>query len=462
MLFIRCVFAGLRVTPTPARMTRKAVESRSGRSRTLDVIDQTSGRRHQLQTDVGQMARAAVIPVICTSLSLVIGRIVACCSQHDKQGPCAVASSARTGTLNDRGRHVLLERSQNINTPIDDPPDTNFTMSPPAQPYQPYAALHTDAAMKGPGDTRPTALQVVKDLDATGAFTGKTAVITGCSTGLGVETARALYEAGMALFLTARDMKRLGWRDRRHRHQQHSLPAWPELVSNSSTAEGDRDSSRFSRQRAQGGCRDPFAHGFETHIGTNHMSHFLLFQLLKPALLSAGTADCPSRVINLSSAGHIRSGIHFDDISWTAKPSEYERWTGYGQSKTANIYMANSITRHYSCRHLIGLSVHPGGIFTELGKHMTDDDRKRIDLAKMTPRMKNVEQGAATTVWATLTPHFNSVANGGRYLCDVGESGPLKDRFPAGPGYAAHAYDEQSEERLWEISCAAVGVSSQE
>nr|POE87335.1 short-chain dehydrogenase tic 32, chloroplastic [Quercus suber] len=357
-------------------------------------------------------------------------------------------------------------------------------MSPPTQPYRPYAAVHQEAVMNGPGDARPTAIQVVKDLKAIGGSVGKTAVITGCSTGLGVETAKALYEAGMTLFLTARDMKRLEgviddivansatFPPSQTSSSKPPRPAGVEIHLDSlqSVREGaatiisQTPSINFLITNA-GVMATPYGltvDGFETQLGTNHMAHFLLFQLLKPALLTAAKPDSPSRVVTLSSTGHARAGIQFDDMSWTADPAKYDKWVGYSQSKTANIYMASSITRHYGARHLIGLSVHPGGIMTELAKHMDDADMNRIRFDDMTPRMKNLEQGAATTVWATLSPHFDSVANGGRYLCDVGEGWLVEKPLPAGPGYVQHAFDEQSEERLWEISCAAVGVSSRD
>lgn len=99
--------------------------------------------------------------------------------------------------------------------------------------------------------------------------------------------------------------------------------------------------------------------GLELQIGTNHFAHFLLFQLLKPLLIqSAKESGTTSRVINLSSAGHRFGGVKLDDINLE---KDYEKWLSYGQSKTANIYMANSIDRHYGFQNLHGWSVHPGG-----------------------------------------------------------------------------------------------------
>lgn len=201
--------------------------------------------------------------------------------------------------------------------------------------------------------------------------------------------------------------------------------------------------------------------GFERQIGTNHMAHFLLFQLLKPLLIkSAKESGSLSRVINLSSAGHRFSGINFDDMYWDKHPENYNKWQSYGQSKTANVYMASSITRHYGSQGLVGLSVHPGGIWTELGRHLEQEDLERFSSNDLTKIFKSTEQGAATTVWAAVNPHFEDVNNTGRYLAETGESGPMPEGAGmAAHGYAKHLYDEEAEEKLWKISCQAVGVT---
>jgi NAD(P)-dependent dehydrogenase (short-subunit alcohol dehydrogenase family) len=197
--------------------------------------------------------------------------------------------------------------------------------------------------------------------------------------------------------------------------------------------------------------------GFETHMGSNHFGHFLFFQLLKPLLLSSSTPTQTSRLVTVSSYGHVLSPIRFDDMDFAK--SEYSPWLAYGQSKTANIYMANSVDRLYGSKGLHAVSLHPGVIFdTELCRYTTGDNM--AELGGMEPFKKiekNVEQGAATTVWAALTPHFND--KGGVYCADVGEAvaaGP--DAPVGGPEYASHAYDIEAEDRLWELSCKAVGV----
>lgn len=162
-------------------------------------------------------------------------------------------------------------------------------------------------------------------------------------------------------------------------------------------------------------------------------------------------------MINLSSAGHRLGGIRFDDINFTQQGS-YEKWSSYGQSKTANIYFSSSIERHYGKRGLHSLSLHPGAIQTELGRHLQQLDMEAMGLDKIEHVFKNVEQGAATTVWAAVSEHFEG-KNGGRYLAECGECGPMNPNAgPASGGFGPHIYDAEAEEKLWKLSYEAVGL----
>ena len=196
--------------------------------------------------------------------------------------------------------------------------------------------------------------------------------------------------------------------------------------------------------------------GFEMHFGTNHLAHFLLFQLVKPALLASSTPEFNSRVICLTSSGHRYSGIHFDNYNLDR---EYNASFGYGQSKTANIYMSNAIERKYGSRGVHGLAVHPGNIQTSLQRHVTQEQRERYKNEPGIPsNLKNTEQGAATTTLAAIGKDYEGV--GGRYLENAGEWGPVKQR-PFGPvevGYEEWAFDPEKEERLWKDSCKMVGI----
>ena len=273
-------------------------------------------------------------------------------------------------------------------------------MGPPTKPYQPYAKEYE--VCNGPGDQRPTALQVIKDCGAAGSMKGKVILITGCSSGIGAETFRALYETGAQLILTARNMTKLaevieGVKAKatiKDAPEPHSVEIHLDsLVSVRKAAEEFK--ARFDRldilicnagimATPEGKTED----GLELQIGTNHFAHFLFFQLVKPVLLSTTASGNSVRVIAISSAAHRRSGINFDDIN---SSQGYDKWVAYGQSKTANIYMANSIERHYGSKGLHGLSVHPGGIMTDLPRHLSAEDIKMFD--NMVHKFKSPEQG---------------------------------------------------------------------
>lgn len=350
-------------------------------------------------------------------------------------------------------------------------------MPPPQIPYQPYAHLHKDP--KGPGDQRPTCMQIIKDSNVIGRLNDKTILITGCSTGIGVETARALYETGAKLVLTVRDVAKgesVIEDIVSNATNKGSVGPRPELLElhldslSSVRKAADEFKSRFdgglniliTKAGVMAPPRGFTKDGFETQFGTNHLAHFLLSQLLKPLLLeSASKSGTTSRVVVVSSFGHSMSEVHFDDLDFDK--TGYEKWAAYGQSKTANIYMANSITRHYGDRNLIGLSLHPGGIMTELARHMEQADYEMLKIEELHHHFKSVDQGAATSVWAAVSPHFEGKEKGGVYLGDCGECGPLPEEVSTMPaGYAGHAYDEEKEERLWKISCEATGVSAED
>lgn len=160
----------------------------------------------------------------------------------------------------------------------------------------------------------------------------------------------------------------------------------------------------------------------------------------------------------VSSSGHRLSGIRFHDLNFSKEP--YNHWAAYGQSKTANIYMANSIERHYGARGLRGLSLHPGVILTTgLMRHVPESELQSIGTPEYFHGIEqSPEQGAATTVFAAVSPYFKN--RGGLYLADVGEAPPAAEGEPIGTaGYGDHAYDEEAEEKLWNLSYEAVGLA---
>ncbi|KAF5719470.1 WW domain-containing protein [Fusarium mundagurra] len=311
-----------------------------------------------------------------------------------------------------------------------------------------YTAVHANP--KGPGDARPTALKTIKDEGLEEKRQGQVFVITGTSSGIGIETVRAIATTGATLYLTARDLDKA----------KTALDG----IFDPSPAATLKKTSKIHCLIANAGIMAipdlRFTEdGHELQFGTNHLSHFLFLQLLKPALLAAASPDLPSQVVVLSSSSHNIHGIN-DSDNYSFGHGDYDPNVAYGQSKTANIYMANEIERRYDAQHLHATSVHPGVVATGLTRHMPPDAFKGMEYVY--PMMKSVEQGATTTVWATVGEAWKH--DGGKYLvdCDVARLAVDGDDKIVGPGYAPHAYDVEKAKRLWGDSNKLVGLEDEE
>jgi NAD(P)-dependent dehydrogenase (short-subunit alcohol dehydrogenase family) len=325
-----------------------------------------------------------------------------------------------------------------------------------------YAAAHKQP--QGPGDARPTALQIIQDEGVQGKLQGQVIVITGTSSGLGIETARALAATGATLYLTARDLNKAksaleGIFDPSRMELFEMDQASLSSVRAAAAAILSKTSKIHCLINNAGIMAIPdhrlTVNGHELQFGTNHLSHFLLFELLKPALLANASPTLPSRVVNLSSSSHNISGIN-DGNDYAFQSIKYDPNTAYGQSKTANIYMANEIERRYGASHLHATSVHPGLIQTSLTRHMPPSAFEGMD--HLGPLMKNPEQGAATSVWAAVGKDWEQ--EGGKYLvdCAVAEPGSGGEDKIITPTYAAYAYDAEKEGKLWKDSLRLVGL----
>lgn len=280
---------------------------------------------------------------------------------------------------------------------------------------------------------------------------GKVAVVTGASTGLGLETARALASVGAHVVLAGRDAARIDAAADTIRAQVPDASLEPGALDLTSLDAvrafadwylGTHDRLHLLINNA-GVMYTPLertAEGFEMQFGTNHVGHFLLTCLLVPALL----ADPPARVVNLSSGGHMGSDIVWDDPNFDRR--EYDKFSAYGQSKTANILFSVELDRRLGDRGVHAYAVHPGMISTELGRYMTKDDfaalmeRATSSPSGGMPPRKTVEQGAATSVWAATAPELDD--DGGTYLADC----EVTDQ------HAPWARDPESAERLWALT----------
>ena len=318
-----------------------------------------------------------------------------------------------------------------------------------------YAFVHETDQLDGPGDARPTAQQIINDSGLRDKLSGKVVLITGCSSGLGIETARALKSTGATIYVTVRDVAKgqsaLADILEPGRAEVLSL----DLTSLESVEACARDllgrTSTLNILINNAGImgipkREVSKDGFESQFQVNYLSHFLLFQRLKPTLLSSATEMFPSRVINVASSGHLKSPVHLDDLQ-LEKPGAYDPWLAYGHAKTATVYMANEIQRRYGSQRLVAFSLHPGGIWTGLQVHM--DVSKFKGDKSVEKSMKSTEQGAATTVWAAVDKDLRN--QGGLYLEDCQIAKPQGQG--SGRGHAEWAYNAEAEARLWKESC---------
>jgi len=291
------------------------------------------------------------------------------------------------------------------------------------------------------------------------SLSGKFAVVTGASSGLGVETVRALAGAGARVLMLARDQAKLQDVAEALRSADDKAQLDIEIVDLS-----DLDSVRhvcttilkhypaidllINNAGVMACPLGRTAQGLEMQFGTNHVGHFLFTCLLAPALANG------ARVVSLSSAGHKFGRVDFDDPNYLHR--DYEKWSAYGQSKTANALFAVGLDDRLKARGVRAFAVHPGVIMTELSRHMVPEDFELLQARapKGEPmKMKTVEQGAATSVWAATAPQLSG--EGAIYLedCHIGIA-----TAPGGNGgVESYALDHSDADRLWTLSEKLVG-----
>ncbi len=305
-----------------------------------------------------------------------------------------------------------------------------------------------------------TAEEVIGGID----LTGKCAVVTGGYSGIGLETVKAFRSAGAQVLVPARDLVKA----------KAALSGMPDVVLQPMDLLDPGSIDRFAESVLEvtdsvdilvnnaGVMAPPLMRdrrGYESQFSANHLGHFQLTCRLWPALVRSGHA----RVIALSSFGHRRAGIDFRDPNFAHR--QYEPWVAYGQSKTANALFAVALDWIGQRSGVRAFSVHPGGIVTDLVRHMSNEqleashviDREGKPIIDPENNKKTPQQGAATSVWCATSPQLDSM--GGVYCadCEIARALP-SDESTELHGVRPRAIDPIAAGRLWQLSEQLTGA----
>ena len=321
--------------------------------------------------------------------------------------------------------------------------------------------MTAQAPIASPFGHSSTAAEVIESID----LSGKTAFISGGYSGIGTETVRALAGAGAKVIIGGRrpEVVRETLADIIDQVHVVKLELSDPGSIDACAADVAGITSRLDlliNNAAIMACplaRD--ARGFESQFATNHLGHFQLAARLW-SLLKA--AEGGARVIALSSLAHKRSAFHADDPHYNHR--DYEKWAAYGQAKTANALFALHLDRLAAPHGVRAFSVHPGGIQTNLGRYLTDEDiavmlkRAAGEAVGGAPAIvwKNPEQGASTTIWAATSLMLEGM--GGVYCEDCNIAQLIAPNEELAGGVAAHACDSGAAAILWEKSEEMTGI----
>lgn len=311
-------------------------------------------------------------------------------------------------------------------------------------------------------DASASAMDVAEEHD----LSGKTAIVTGGASGIGVETARALAAAGAEVTLAVRNLE-AGIKAAADINESVGAERasvgrldLSRLTSVASFAEhwGDAPLHYLINNAGVMACPQSYTEdGLEMQIGTNHFGHFLLSVLLARGLMNAAEDGASARVVSLSSIGHRRSPVIWEDTHYRKRP--YDKWEAYGQSKTANALFAVGFNARFAELGVTANAVMPGGIMTPLQRHLPREEMIAMgwmdDEGRLADGFKTTEQGAATSVWAALAPELEGI--GGLYLEDCAQAAPWSKDSPLS-GVMPYALDPDEAERLWTLSEETTGA----
>ncbi|GLP66421.1 oxidoreductase [Streptomyces sp. TUS-ST3] len=289
-----------------------------------------------------------------------------------------------------------------------------------------------------------TATEVAEGID----LTGRRTVVTGASSGLGAETARALAGTGASVTLAVRDMtagERVAKDITASTGNQdvqvaHLDLADPQSVTAFTTAWQGPLHVLVNNAGVMASPEQYTEQGWEWQFATNHLGHFALTAGLHDALAADGNA----RIVAVSSTGHQQSPIVWDDVNFAFRP--YDPWLAYGQSKTANVLFAVEATRRWAGDNITANALMPGAIYTNLQRHTGGRGSGRVPAELI----KTVEQGAATSVLLATSPLLEGI--GGRYFVDCNETETVDRRTGTLHGVARYAVDADNARRLWDLS----------
>ena len=299
-------------------------------------------------------------------------------------------------------------------------------------------------------------------------LSGRNVIVTGGASGIGYETAKALAAAGADVMLAVRDRSA----------GEKAAVAINEAIGADNVVAGTLDLASLASVGSfvdawgdqpldilinnAGVMATPLlrtAEDLELQIGTNHFGHFVLAVGLTRALLNAAEDERTARVVAMSSIGHRRSDIHWDDPNYLSRP--YDKWEAYGQSKTANSLFAVGYNARFEEHGITANAVMPGGIMTPLQRYLPKEEMVAMgwmdEEGNVREGFKTPEQGPSTSVWAAVGEELEGI--GGLYLEDCAEAPPWNKDNPM-KGVMPYAIDPDAADRLWALSEEITGVTA--